>query len=299
MNNSKFAALFEGRTDRLGHNEGRSLLINPDDYQHCINEHLDGDNPIGVYPVTLDDNCRWGCIDFDHGKPASEYKTANEAQEAANLIRRVLDRLGLNCWFEISRSRGVHLWTFATEPLPARNMRRALIVAHHVVGMPYREINPKQEQLNGKIGSYVRLPYPAARTPGTQEVLWRGIHLAVKDFINMAWDLRTPPAAYERVAAMWAPAPPVSAVPEGTVKTDSDLSPLTRHILQHGPLPTADRSGTLFKLALRCRDDGLSPAETKSVLLEADGRWGKFQQANNVQQLDRIIDRVYGQVSTT
>lgn len=294
----RYQALFGGRTDRIGGDEGRSILLPTDDpnrIDRCYDEHLDNGDPIGIYPITpANDHVVWGCVDFDHGKPASEYKTSKEAQEAAALLQRVVIRVGLNCWHEISRSRGAHLWTFATEPVPAKTMRRALIVCHQIINMPYREINPKQETLNGKIGSYVRLPYPGRRQPGTQEVLWNGIILSAEDFTNMAFDARSLPAAYERVASMFKEQAPVEykRAPSSNANTLA-VKGLTRHILEHGPLPGSDRSGTLFKLALRCREDGLSPSDCHSLLLDADARWGKFQAANNVEQLDRIVQEVY------
>lgn len=281
--------------DRIGGNEGRSILMTSDQWPDIINAHLEGDRPIGVYPITPnDDHCRWGCVDFDHSKPASEYKTPQEAQQAAHLLQRVLQRVGITSWLEISRSRGAHLWTFATEPVPARTMRRALIVAHQIISMPYREINPKQEQLSGKIGSYVRLPYPAARTKGTQEVMWRGIPLTAQDFTERAAANRTTPPSYERVASMYREQPAVTVLPKPTMPVqDTNLPPLIRHIMHNGPLPDRDRSGTLFKLALRCRDNGLDTDAAYNVLLEADQRWGKFAKANNLQQLERIIQQVY------
>jgi hypothetical protein len=49
---------------------------------------------------------------------------------------------------ERSRSKGWHIWVFASHPVTAKAMRRALKVAYAAIELPAKEANPKSETLN-------------------------------------------------------------------------------------------------------------------------------------------------------
>jgi hypothetical protein len=72
------------------------------------------------------------------------------------------------------------------------------------------------------------------------------------------------------------------------------ISGYTYTILNDGPLDGSDRSSTLVRLASRLRADGLMPAETLSVLIEADKKWGKYHARENGEMyLEQIVMKVY------
>jgi hypothetical protein len=72
------------------------------------------------------------------------------------------------------------------------------------------------------------------------------------------------------------------------------ISPYTYTILSNGPLEGSDRSSTLVRLASRLRQDGLMPAETLTMLIEADKKWGKYHdREDGITYLEQIVMRVY------
>ena len=137
----KFANLFEGRTDTYGAEEGRAELAVGVEYIDRIDEHLNGERPVGIYPLMYiepDGWCvRWGCVDFDEGDEASWVHACN--------LHAVLSELSVTAYVERSRSKGYHVWVFSSDLVPAHVMRRALLGATQIAQAPLKEINPKTE----------------------------------------------------------------------------------------------------------------------------------------------------------
>ena len=157
---SGFVTLFRGRGDCYGGDEGKCVYrpLNRDVFQ----QHLTDGPYIGVYPAvprgTAESICVWGCTDIDV-----------ESLDDARLMQRTLEMAGVVAFVERSRSKGYHVWVFASDPVPAETMRRMLLVAHQVADYPAREVNPKQSNVSAsKVGNYVRLPYPGG-LKGTPE----------------------------------------------------------------------------------------------------------------------------------
>ena len=72
------------------------------------------------------------------------------------------------------------------------------------------------------------------------------------------------------------------------------ISPYSYTILNDGALEGSDRSSTLVRLAARLRSDGLMPAETLTLLIEADKKWGKYHlRETGEAYLEQIVLRVY------
>lgn len=177
-----FAHLFEGSKKAFGTENGGSAPTTNEDWPKLWHHHLHGERPIGVYPmvenvtfsspegaeepdqIVFDWGVRWGCIDLDvkrEGKRRYDYETEEEAHVAAINLCAVLTQLGIDGWIEVTRSRGRHVWVFSKAFVRARTMRRALLVACEVAGVPPTEVNPKSEALApGQLGNYVRMVYP-------------------------------------------------------------------------------------------------------------------------------------------
>ena len=74
------------------------------------------------------------------------------------------------------------------------------------------------------------------------------------------------------------------------------VSPYSSKMISEGPLEGSDRSSTLVRLAHRLRTDGLLPAETLTMLIEADKKWGKFHsREDGVHHLESIVMKAYEQ----
>jgi len=140
-----FMSLFGGRTDAHGTWEGGSKK-SPVSYE-TFAKHLYGEELIGIYPLTDGSTVRWGCsdIDIDDLDSARNLQVAFGMKSIPSFVEKTV--------------RGFHVWVFANDWIPAPIMRRAFLSAHEVIGLPPKEVNPKQEQVNG-LGNYVRLPYP-------------------------------------------------------------------------------------------------------------------------------------------
>ena len=290
----RFLLLFRGRGDVYGSNTGS--CIKHELTADVFLSHLDGSgDPIGVYPMVPFNNdwyTVWGCSDID----IDDYGMALELHNA-------LAAGGVHSYIERSRSKGYHVWVFASKPVLARNMRRMMLAAHQVADIPAREVNPKQETLSSSMqyGNYVRLPYPngLVRTPDRQVILdseRNPVPLSV--FLNTVQTVE--PELIERLAGFYKP--PVATV---QIRTDYEqceslpdamkkLSPLGKVIWRDGPLPNGDRSRALTKLGWECVRSGLNPSEARVVIIDADFRWGKYHSRTNGElEIDKIINRVY------
>lgn len=285
---SEFIDLFSGRSDAYGSWEGG--CVKQEVQQSLFMSHLIGDIGIGIYPVTPDNNTRWGCSDIDVPD-----------LDAVRNLQTALAYKKIRTWVERSR-RGYHLWLFATEPVPAAAMRRCLLAAHQVCEYPAKEVNPKQETVVNGFGNYVRLPYFGGwdKQPTERIVLDDDeTPLDLGSFVQRAHAERVVPERIHEIAALWKP-PLATKMPmrTGTPMSLGELkyliSPYTYTILTNGPLEGSDRSSTLVRLAARLRQDGLMPAETLTMLIEADKKWGKYHsRQDGVAYLEQIVIKVY------
>jgi hypothetical protein len=187
-----FAALFAGRQDAHGSGGDRPhVLHQPPDWSG----HLLQGKPIGIFPLMDDRRVNWGCIDIDEDDIGLAFNTW-----------QVLKAQGLTSWVERSRSKGYHVWVFASDSVPAEVMRLALLVSSQVLSDDRlsSEVNPKNPNAQG-LGNWVRLPYPHGAT-FHQTVL--AMHedrepLSVGAFIALAYSSRNSPQSIMSAAQMY------------------------------------------------------------------------------------------------
>ena len=127
-----FRLLFMGSQEAIGTEDGGCVRLGDDMtsrlYDEAFTLHLEGDNPIGAYPIFLTgDGWRvsWGCVDFDEG----DFDSWIHAQN----LRNILDRYSIRAWVERSRSKGYHVWVFGAATVSAETMRHALFYACELV----------------------------------------------------------------------------------------------------------------------------------------------------------------------
>jgi hypothetical protein len=291
----RYIKLFRGRGDVYGSETGgciKSPLT-----RAVFKEHLEGVQPIGVYPmVPLKDSWYtvWGCSDIDIEDMAGAFNLA-DALEAG----------GVHACVEKSRSKGYHVWVFASEPVLASDMRRMMLAAHQVADYPAREVNPKQETLTSTMqyGNYVRLPYPNytdMSIPNRRMIHRDGSPMTMDVFLDTIEQCLNSPETIARLATYWKP-PQVNL----NMVTDHDESDNLKDIMKRcsslayviwrdGPLPNNDRSRTLARLAHELVRSGLHPSECKLVIISADKRWGKYHLRPNMElEIDKLVQRVY------
>lgn len=297
-----FRHLFQGRFDAYGTNEGgcdRTPHGGEDEYARRILGHLMGTELIGVYPLKPDSTVHWGCVDLDGG--------TTDVTHARNL-RAVLEQLGITAWIETSRSKGYHVWVFATEAVPATTMRNALLAACNIVDCPTDEVNPKQTDGAAGFGNYVRLPYGAAMTHGGSTWSNRQMMHGPDDtvrllswFVEEATAARATPDTLEAVAALYVPPPPKRSVvadgPSGPFQRAwvKQMGRPTYLAFTYGPREGHDRSSSLARLVHMLREDGFTAQQALAALYDADARWGKHHERGDQDEyLPQLINRIYG-----
>ena len=99
--------------------------------------HLNGKASIGVAPVKADSTCRFGVLDIDwYDMPEDE-------------VHKVRDRLRTVCAAFRSKSRGLHVYIFTSEPVPAQVMHDYLVTLRKRLPKEIQkktEIFPKETQ---------------------------------------------------------------------------------------------------------------------------------------------------------
>ena len=127
--------------------------------REIVQAHLDGEMSIGLYLLDSHDRCRYGVLDhdgyqLDRDTAGQVQRVPEDGVRVLQSVRRQLAQQGLDSAVESSR-RGAHLWVFAAEPVPARDMRAFLLGAAE--GRPM-EIYPKQDTRGSGVGSLIRAP---------------------------------------------------------------------------------------------------------------------------------------------
>lgn len=100
--------------------------------------HLAGEASIGVAPVKADSTCSWGVLDVDwYDMPEDE-------------VRALAGRLRTRAAAFRTKSRGLHIYVFMSEPIPAREMHDYLVVLRKRLPKKAREkteLFPKETQV--------------------------------------------------------------------------------------------------------------------------------------------------------
>jgi len=178
--------LFAGREDcfarqwanREEMRQGYAPVRRPLAYED-VEEHLSGRKTYGIYLMHADGTVGCAVIDADlkpdfrHRKLAAEDRRKVQ-REAGYLVRRVRElsrEAGFDPLLENSGGKGLHLWYFFQNPVPAEAARRVLcsLVASLAADLSVfsLEVFPKQDRLTGKgFGNLVKLPLGIHRLTG-------------------------------------------------------------------------------------------------------------------------------------
>ena len=285
-------SLFGGRTDAHGTWEGGSKK-SPVSYE-TFAKHLYGEELIGIYPLTDGSTVRWGCsdIDIDDLDSARNLQVAFGMKSIPSFVEKTV--------------RGFHVWVFANDWIPASIMRRAFLSAHEVIGLAPKEVNPKQEQVNG-LGNYVRLPYPGGidYIPESRYMLFKkdDTPMTLKQFLESAQESRVNINLLRPLAEKHRPK--TRAVLDQLQTSASVQEALThvnafvKNIWRNGPFESRDRSNTLCKMVHKMHEQGTPMNMAYIILADADKRWGKFHlRTECVEQLVKIVEDIYGDDTT-
>lgn len=189
----RFMALFRGNTRSFGRwdpakpKDKQSITEKAEFTADHFRSHLEGNGGIGIgiVPIRDDGSCFWGAIDIDnHG--------SDKDIDIRGVERRVAE-LELPLVACRSKSGGVHLYIFFSEPVRADIVRAVLqrwAKSLEVEGVDC--IYPKQGRLakdtegNQQLGNWINLPYYDIEASGKRFAVSNGKRLTLDGFLTKA-----------------------------------------------------------------------------------------------------------------
>lgn len=242
---SRMLALFVGFPDAHGtydsllppDSRGKRSMKNPHTLRAPLTvelwqQHLAGTRPLGVVPILPDGTCQWGVCDID------DYTI-----DVATIAEKV-EKASLPLVVTRSKSGGAYVFLFTTEPVPAAEMRSALMAVAARMGVGEVEIFPKQTEVKaekGDVGNWLNMPYLGGDATERPAVRKTGAALTVAEFLDLAESRRL---TREQFAAL-------VVLP----KTDGDMEggpPCLQCLVAEG-FPAGSRNNGLFNLGVFCR----------------------------------------------
>jgi len=148
-------------------------------------EHLSGERPIGIIPITRENTSVWGCIDID------KYDI-----DHAEVVRK-LKELKLTCLLVCkTKSGGAHVYMFLTEPVPSGDVQAKLRDLAALIGYGGSEIFPKQSTVlteRGDMGNWLNMPYFGGDKSERYCVNETGRGYTLRQFMSLAEAARLTP----------------------------------------------------------------------------------------------------------
>ncbi|MFT6841380.1 MAG: hypothetical protein ACJASR_000140 [Psychroserpens sp.] len=145
--------LIESETGKV---EGNGDTISMPLEDDTVESHLEGGgNSLGIVPLKLKNTLRFGAIDIDVKNPTNPmYESIEKTQEKINKFQLPL----VACQ---SKSKGIHLYCFTQEEVPAILLIKRLKEWAALLGYGSVEIFPKQTTRADRkdIGNWLNMPY--------------------------------------------------------------------------------------------------------------------------------------------
>jgi hypothetical protein len=192
--------------------------------------HLAGVKGLGVIPIMDTHECVWGCIDID----------TYDLDFAA--VEKEIIRLNLPLVMIRSKSGGLHLTMFFTEPINCKLVQLKLSEISVALGFPGVEIFPKQSHLANKrdIGNWLNMPYYGAYVGAVDRVaLLNGVPLTLDQFIVFVTKVRISKQQFDALEV---------AMPDNF----SDGPPCLQFMAGKG-IPEGNRNNALFAIGVYSR----------------------------------------------
>jgi hypothetical protein len=255
-----FASLFQGRLDAFGLMQGEKIMAvrRPVSLMH-YRLHLEGKLRLGIYPLLPGGVTHFLALDFDGPK----------AEQGAIEVFHCAVHYDLPLAWEISKSRGVHLWLFFSAPASARDARLVARMLLDEAGTQ-AEIFPKQDGLpEGGVGNFIWLPLSG-------ESVRQGKTLFVDpDNLQPYPDQEAYLSTIEKVTPeKLAQLVDLNGLKDGTIQFHpgktrifpGDLLPCAKRMLEG--VEEGCRDMAAFRLAIHLKSRGYSIQETERLLQE-------------------------------
>lgn len=130
--------------------KGKAKTIQEPVTEFLWQEHLNGNNGLGIIPINDDSQCHWGCIDID------QYDLDHTA------LLKQIHKMSFPLIDCKSKSGGAHLMLFMKEPVAADIIQSKLKFMASKLGFSNAEVFPKQTRVlseRGDLGSWLNMPY--------------------------------------------------------------------------------------------------------------------------------------------
>lgn len=262
----RFAALFRGRSDAFGVLQaGRICAVRRPLSLVQYRLHLEGKLRLGIYPLVPGGHTHFLALDFD----------GPQAECAADAVFERASQHGLTLSREISKSRGVHLWLFFSEPVLARDTRVVALTLLAEAGVK-AEIFPKQDLLpTDGWGNFIWLPLSGESVPQGKTVFVDPIsHQPYADQWDDVHRIQTvPPCEITALVrdARASPARPVPEARDGQARIyHGDLLPCARAMMRG--VAQGCRDVVAFRLAIHLKASGLPREKAEQILRRWDAK---------------------------
>jgi hypothetical protein len=219
--------------------QGRARTVQGPVTRDLYAAHIKGAAGLGIVPIDDDATCRFGAIDVDiyDGLNMGEIETRIKGFGFPLVICR-------------TKSGGIHLYLFTSEPTPAKLVREKLMEWAITLGFGKVEIFPKQVQLasDDDVGNWINIPYFGGDKTDRYAIR-DGARLSLSAFLDYA------DAVQVSVAALVA------------IKTPGDVfldgAPPCLQTLSTAGFPDGTRNNGLFNLGVFARKKYGDDWETK------------------------------------
>ena len=139
--------------------------------------HLNGEDSLGIIPITEDNQVYWGCIDIDvYPLDIPHVVHLIEYQKFPLVVCR-------------SKSGGAHVFLFVKEAIPAGDMQDKLRELSAALGHGGVEIYPKQREIlvqRNDVGSWLNMPYFGGDDSTRYAFNEKGNAISMKKFLGLA-----------------------------------------------------------------------------------------------------------------
>lgn len=184
----RFMHLFQGldrahglyiveKQDGSGKQVGKAQTIHEPVTQDIWAGHLKGDHGLGIIPIMDGNMCYWGAVDVDIYD--LNFK----------VVHQQIKKLKLPLIPCRTKSGGLHLFVFFSEPIEAQLVQLRLREWAAAVGFGSSEIFPKQTELvteRGDVGNWLNMPYQGGSKTTRYGINEKGKALKFEEFLDLA-----------------------------------------------------------------------------------------------------------------
>ncbi len=154
-------------------------------------KHLRGEQGLGIVPIRDDGTCVFGAIDID--KYDLDFAAVEES----------IAKIGLPTVLCKTKSGGLHVYAFTSEPVAASLMKSRLSEWATAIGFGSSEIFPKQDNLlsAADVGNWINMPYFGALADGgsARYAIYKNTPQSLDEFLDRAEAWRVTEAQLEQL----------------------------------------------------------------------------------------------------